>query len=218
MAVALVAHTLTTGSSSGGTSPAVDTTGASLLVFSIAQQGTDVTVSDSKTNSWTGLTVYGSTTKCRIFYVASPIVGTGHTFTVSGTSTFSIGFVAAFSGVKLTTPFESQSGATGTTTIQAGSVTPAENGALVIAALAGGATFSTLSLTIGSGFTRTDAASYITSTNYGGALAYLVQSTAAAVNPTWNPASGTPALTATNAVFAPAVAATAVQARVMVMA
>lgn len=218
MAVALVTHIATSGSTSGGTSSGVDTTGASLLVFSITQQGTDVTVSDNKSNSWAGLTVYGGSPKCRIFYVANPTVGTGHTFTVSGVNTFSMGFVAAFSGIKTTAPFESQNGVANApgTTIQAGSVTPAENGALIVAAVAGGSGFLS-TVTIGSGFTKTDSSAYVASTTYGGALAYLVQPTAGAINPTWTPGASV-AMTATNAVFAPAVVATAAQARVLVMA
>ena len=96
MAINLVASTTLAGTN-GGTSSAVDTTGANLLVLSAAYFST-ITVSDSKGNTWVPLTVRGSGPIHQLFFVASPVVGTGHTFTVTGTGIYVGVVVHAYNG------------------------------------------------------------------------------------------------------------------------
>ena len=219
MAIALVTNAAIAGGTAGGTSASLNTTGATLLVVVIAQQGTDVTVSDSKANAWTGLTVRGTSPKNRIWYAANPTVGPGHTFTISGASTFSAGDVQAFSGVATSSPFESQNGASATaSTIQAGVVTPVSSGSLIVAGIGGGAAFGGAAATIDSGFTKTNGQIYVGSTSYGVAAAYLVQSVAATVNPTWANFNAGIAVAATIAVFKPVLTAVSDQARAMILA
>src|ERR1700690_734511 len=103
MAISLVASVQIPGSTSGGTSAAINTTGASLLVMSIAQSVGEAQImpSDSLGNTWTALTKkWSASSGTCIYYVSNPNVGSAHTFTASdGPSTFCITQIAAFSGV-----------------------------------------------------------------------------------------------------------------------
>lgn len=200
MAVSLVANVAIPGAPNGGTSSSIDTTGATLLVIHVADaDGVATTVSDSKGNSWTALTARQNSLESQLYYCASPTVGSGHTFTTSASSAFPAGQVLAFSGVDAS-PFDTQNGNTTTdSTIQTGSVTPAEDGSLLVA---GVGHVRGVSPTIGSGFTVTDSNALSGGNYYGAGAAYLVQTTAAAINPTWTlDSSGV--LAATIAVFGP---------------
>jgi hypothetical protein len=52
----------------------------------------------------------------RLYYAANPTVGSGHTFSYTGASNFSSIFVAAFSGVATSSPFDKENGATSSAT------------------------------------------------------------------------------------------------------
>lgn len=188
-----MAHTVAASAAGNGfTTSAIDTTGADLIVISIGYyNGTNTaTVSDSKGNTWTALTqrVTANNGAHRLFYCASPIVGTGHTFTLAGASTFGSMEVAAFSGAAVS-PFVSEGGTTGAsgTSLNTGSITPTENNSLVITGACIrevanlGDTFS-----IGSSFTISDGQVGIGSQNLGSSLAYKIQDAAGAENPAWS--------------------------------
>lgn len=209
MAVSLVANVAIPGAPNGGTSSSIDTTGATLLVIHVADaDAVATTVSDSKGNTWTPLAARQNSVESQLYYCASPTVGSGHTFTTSASSAFPAGQVLAFSGVDAS-PFDVQNGNTTTdSTIQTGSVTPAEDGSLIVA---GVGHVRGVSPTIGSGFAVTDSNALYGGTYYGAGAAYLVQTTAAAINPTWTlDSSGV--LAATIAVFAPSAGGGAIAA------
>jgi hypothetical protein len=201
MAITAIAGTLA-GSSGGGaavTTGSIDTTGATLLVVAIACYHTsDTVVSDNKSNTWTALTVRTSGFyRNRLFYCKSPTVGSGHTFTA--TNSYNSIAVYAFSGTD-GSDAESENGATATsgTSLQPGSVTPTVNGSLVITSFMGHYTESHAI----TGFTKQDI------TQSSGAypslgLAYLVQTTAAAINPTWTWTFSPDACASAIAVFKP---------------
>src|SRR3989304_1512071 len=188
---ALVVHAKAAGAASA-TTPAIDTTGSNLLVLKISHlpSTTGFSVSDSKSNTWVEAAAsYASTsTKVRIFYAINPTVGAGHTFTISGTSLYGTIGVLAFSGADTTAPEDVHNGATtgSGVSLATGSITPSANGAIVVAGFSGGTGTSTY--TIGSGFSVTDTTDFVSggSGNTGGAAAYLIQGSAAAVNPTWS--------------------------------
>lgn len=173
----------------GGTSDAVDSTGANLIVIGIHNYSTfALTVSDSKGNTWTALTSYRTSNQSgiRFYYCLAPTVGSGHTFTVSSTAAYPVITAMGFSGVKTSSPFDVENGALNTTgtSRQPGSVTPAENGSLVIA----GMTFNgaVTSPSVDSSMTLQETVPYLAA-NYMGALAaYYIQPTAAAINPTFS--------------------------------
>jgi hypothetical protein len=199
MAFSLVAHTSTNTTSAG-----IDTSGANLIVIVL---GSDVNTqesasiaapTDNKMNTYTQLTPAvtwgtGAGGNCSIWYLYSPSVGAGHTFTNNATEFATQGFysviaVAAFSG-SASAPLDQQStGTTGSgTTVQPGSVTPGSANELLVA----GCGFSSIgTISVDSGFTITDQPSSAS----GGkpmALAYLIQGAAGALNPTFtNTVSG----------------------------
>lgn len=168
------------------TTAAIDTSGSDILiaVTSYYATGTD-SVTDSKGNTWVKLNDYtnGAFNRVTISYVKSATVGTNHTFTSSGANgSFPAIAVAAFSGSNTSAPFDQQNGSTSSDT--PGSITPTTDNQLIISGI------STLSgagsaPTIDSGFTVTDSHGNAASAYAGYGLAYKIQTTAAAVNPTW---------------------------------
>lgn len=200
MAITPVAATNWAPAANGGTSAAIDTTGANLLVISAAWYGATtpvLTVSDAKGNTYTGLTVRDNATRQRIFYVLTPTVGAGHTFTLTGTNILPAFHAYAFAGVA---SYQTESG--NVTIGTSGSVTPAANGALIVTGLV--ALTAAADAVAPPGFTLHQI-SYVASATVQGSAAYYVQPTAAAINPTWSwGAPGHTNVAVSTAVFLPA--------------
>jgi hypothetical protein len=182
MSWTLIAHTFAVGNP-GPTTPGIVTTGADLIIVNVVGGG-GPSMSDSNGNVWAPLTTQGSGPIGGLFYCEAPIVGAGHTFT-SGDS-FSVIEVQAWSGSNAT-PFDVENGNASNpgTSAPCGSVTPSVSGALIIAGAVFNGSNPTNPTTIDSGFTMLDEGHYQAGVNYGGAMAYLVQGAAAAVNPTF---------------------------------
>ena len=188
--MSLVANTFKQSSDTNAvTTDAIDTTGATLLVVAIS--GTSAagtrTLTDSKSNTWTqGAQSNNAFSQIVIFYATNPSsVGSGHTFTAGAAGTYPMAMVLAFSGTDTSQARDQQNSAGATsTTLQPGSVTPGQNGEVLVTALNGGFNGAT-TYSIDSGFTLTDQAGFLGGKAYGGAIAYLIQGTAAAINPTW---------------------------------
>jgi hypothetical protein len=195
MPPALVASTavLTTNNNTA-TTAAITTTGATLLVAVIADQaGVATTLTDSKTNSWTGLTtITGGNAEVRLYYAANPTVGTGHTFTATSTGAFPALAVLAFSGVALTSPFDVQSGAFDNNgsalTLAMGSITPGVANEVLVGGLCMGKAGVNIA-SVSTNFTLLDNFT-ATATAYGVASAYELQTTATARNLTWTTTVG----------------------------
>jgi hypothetical protein len=209
MAIALVAQA-GAGSTNGNnvTTVAVDTTGANLIVASVTDYTTPAVLSDSNGNTWTALARSGSASSpfTRLYYCDSPIVGAGHTFTASASGSVPTINVVAFSGALGASSYDSpnQNGATtgsNVTSIQPGSSgTPSVDGCVIVTACS----VQTLNtLAINSSFTIANQIGFVAAQRFGAGIAYLIQTTAAAVNPTWSWSN--PNTTATRiAVFKPA--------------
>lgn len=214
MAIALVTNVEASASGSQNvTTGSIDTTGANLIVIAACTYnlGSGPTVTDSKSNTWAPLTKYqlANATTLRLYYCENPTVGSGHTFTVSTSLDYPSVCVAAFSGVKTSSSFDVENGTANasSSTIATGSVTPSEDNELVITGFCFG---NTGTASIDNGFTITGQKQYNSSVNMGGALAYKIQTTAAAVNPTWT-ISGSPFQLATGIATFKAAAAAAGQ-------
>lgn len=182
----LKAHTNAAAASTSG----IDTTGADLIVVSLVfyEVSGSENISDSYSNTWTQIGTrisQGSGQAMAWWYCQAPIVGAGHTF--STTSALTVLNVEAWSG-SVASPLDQISSATGaSTTIQPGSVTPGSANELVLTPV--GASATSGSVTVDSGFTIPDAVVY--GGFWGGAMAYLIQTSAVAENPTWTiPPSG----------------------------
>ncbi len=185
-----------------GTTPAITTTGATLLVVAIANFGalaSGITVTDSKGNIWHTITAspFATTSySVTIFYSYNSgggalVLGTGHTATISGGAFEGIVF-AAFNGTLASgsTPLDQQNtnGATAATPYSSGSITPTQNGCLVLST-AGQNTTNGVQLTVNGNFTLGATFAKTASAAECG-LAYYVQPTAGSVAATWTDLSG----------------------------
>ena len=198
-ATAFAAPALLTHTHAGGTLPlttsGIDTTGATLLVVTLNGYGfsspASTTVSDSKGNTWIALTPEtdspGTTVVNTVMFYAWAALntGSGHTVTLSATNNFVGATFSAFGGTKVSAnPLgATQNGAltlSSVTTLQAGSITPSQDGALIIANLGTGD--GSASFTIDSGFSVIDQVAWVSGSNESNASAYLIQTHAAAVN------------------------------------
>lgn len=193
MAYSLVAHvSLLSTDGNGLTSASINTTGADFIVFVVIANNT-ISVSDSQggnSNTW-NLDVQETTFDRTFLYTCSPThVGSGHTFTITGTSVFPAGFVAAFSG-SAASPFDqsNHNAALAGTTIQPGSITPGQDNELLIAGVYyQNGTDPAASVDLS--FTITDQSQSSGGQHLGGGLAYLIQTSAAAKNPSWSRNTG----------------------------
>lgn len=186
MAIALVAH-VSAHSAAGGdiTTTSIDTTGATLLVAAVS--ATTPSVSDSKGNTWATAIAGTGVPTTTMFYVKNPTVGTGHTFTGSGTVPAICVF--AYSGTDTTADVDQSSAGANTSqaTAQPGSVTPTVNNEVIVTAFGD---FSNIpNYSVDSGFTIQEHQNYTAGAAFGIAMADLIQTTATAENPTWTPGS-----------------------------
>lgn len=197
MAVALVSSIVSQGTSGAVTSSAIDTTGATLLVLVLISyaSATESTISDSKGNTWTQRTAYinGTLERTRIYYCASPTVGSGHTFAASGTGSFPAIAVSAYSGTAASSPYDVEAGTqnSSTTSKATGSVTPSQNGDLLVVGAGFGSVGAPVSPAINSSFNVLGSVGNVNGVSFGVCHGYYVQPTAGAINPTisWTTAS-----------------------------
>jgi hypothetical protein len=196
------------------TTTAADTTGADLIIIACSSYSPNAVPneSDNQSNTYTDLTEYTDTTGgIRLHYKVNPTTNASHTFTCSATNSFPATLVAWFSGSYTAgDPFGQQNGAgfnSGSSSPQSvGSITPSEDNMLVVSAVSWDAgatsayTTSTGGLTVAQNQAKSGNAE-------GGALAYVIQTTAAAINPSWSWSGGTSNLAGTVASFKSAGAA-----------
>jgi hypothetical protein len=186
---ALVASGQFSNNSSGGTSSALNTTGATLLVITETHfQGSGrPSPSDSLGNTWNIVVCAGSGQETCLYYAANPTVGASQTFTVSQAGSY-IGFqILAFSGVPTSSPLDQSSSGAGASvsTIQASpSLTPSTANNLVVSGFGYNGT-ALPSATINGGFTVTNQQPFNAGVGFGNGAAYLFQSATTSVNPTW---------------------------------
>jgi hypothetical protein len=187
MAFTLIGHA---SASSAGSTNTINSTGANLIVVFSAFDGTP-TITDNYSNTWTPLTIQsgGAGNFGRFWYCYNPTVGAGHYFNT--TTGYAALFAQAWSGATAS-PVDQQNGSytngSVTSPLQPGSVTPTTANQLIITGVtsAGAESGNNISL----GFTITDNQNGVTGVTYGGSMAYLVQTSASAVNPTWTATSG----------------------------
>lgn len=206
MTYALVAHTVGFSTTSNGfTSSSINTTGADLLIVGLSEGGgvNNGTIFDSKGNSWGKLTqAINNGKSSELWFAWNPIVGTGHTFSVTGTTDFPALCVAAFSGSQTTSsPFDVQNSANAlsASTLATGSITPGSANELVVTCLQSDG--QGLAATISGGFTVLDSTTDASFGHQSASFAYLIQTTATAANPTWTRPSGSSTITANIASF-----------------
>lgn len=165
-----------------------DTTGASLLVAGIGRfAAVTPTLSDSKFNTLNALTEQSNLgdPACRLYYAENPAVGSSHTATATGSNIFSAFVFAAFSGAAIASVFDQQNGATALdTSLAPGSITPTEDNELVVTGFS--VNFGGDNPTVGSGFSTPVGENAVAGVCDSFWMAYLVQTSASSVNPTWS--------------------------------
>lgn len=191
MAFALISS-VAAGSPDGETftSGSIDTTGANLLVLCVASYDAEANpvISDSKSNTWTPRTGYENNDGgplVKIHYAENPAsVGAGHTFTVTGALRFASVGVLAFSGAVTSSVYDGENGnAPGSVaTIQPGSVTPSQDNDLLVCMVGSD---TSITETINSSFIKELDVNLVGGAHYGLAVAYKIQTSAGAENPTW---------------------------------
>jgi hypothetical protein len=180
------------------TTAGVNTTGANLIVvmagydagFSGTSSAIPVVTDNMGNGSYTGLPRQNSAlgNAGNLFYFANPTVGSGHTFTLTGTNTFPAIAVAAFSNAS-SSPFDSQIGAgdAGSPSVNpvGGSVTPSSNNALIVTGCTYGAATATDATNISGSFAIASHVAANVGIAYGCGLAWWKQPTSSATNPQW---------------------------------
>jgi hypothetical protein len=202
--IALIAHGAATAGGGLNTAivSAIDTTGATLLVAGVAYYTTGVpTLTDSKGNTWTQLTVYtGTSVNISIYYCANPVVGSGHTFQSTGSNSFTSVTVSAWS----LTANAAADGGIGAgqavaLTVAPGNLTPSEDNCLLVSVMAYFDQPAARTATVSAGWTLTDVITDATTSCQG--MAYQVQTTATVANPTWTPPQNQYGIVAAQAAF-----------------
>jgi len=208
MAYALVTN-VAAGSANGTsvTTGGVDTTGADLIVI-VVGGGSSVAVAptDSKSNTWTALTIskVDSGERCSMFYCSAPVVGAAHTFSIPVTaSSLPSICVAAFSGANTSGPLDLQEQdqawlpTPGTNDLTVGDITPSADGALVVSGVAANVanTWTVESVGGGGGLAATITDQVARNANHiGSVLAYYIYPGApAASRVVWNTDTATSA-------------------------
>lgn len=193
MAIAFIAGA-SGGGSTGFTSSSINTTGATLLVATVARYSgggsNPLTISDSKGNTWTAMTGWtssGTADTMQAWYSIPTSVGSGHTVTLTkgaGANPFAGGGFAAFSGTKATSPLDLEvqlNNSGSSTTHTATSITPSENDCLIVQMLGtDGASYSSINSSYSLAFSN----NWTGGIDVSSALAYIVQTTASASAPT----------------------------------
>lgn len=196
----LVAHTGATSSDTHTvTTSGINTTGANLILVAIGYYqdpgaGVPCVLSDSvggNSNTYTALTAHSSAdaTSGKLFYTVPTHVGSGHTFTCtdgSGFATFPGITVTAWSGAAGDPPLDQQNRAESmgsVTTVQPGSITPGQTNELLITTITH--IEASASVTVDSGFTVSDDIHLASGTGFGIAMAYIIETSIVAKNPTW---------------------------------
>lgn len=203
MTIAFVSSTAKQGARNGVTTDAIDTTGANLVVIHIAWYSvTSPSISDNQGNTWTALTTHNVASDCgsKLYYCLNPTTSASHTFTFGPANVYGGLVVAAFSGVKVSSAFDVQNGANSSSAsaLSTGSVTPSEDGELVIFGAGKGGNTTTVNATDVGSITGSFAG--ITATTYANGLGYEIQTTATARNPSLS-GSGTSSMAASIATF-----------------
>jgi len=179
------------------TTSAIDTSGADLIVLSVASYivVSNPLPSDSKGNTWhpARSAFSASLSRVSLYYAYNPTVGTGHTFTcgIPATQNFPSISVVAVSGALLTDPLDQTNGGTASssTTVSTGNITPTQDNELIVTSVAGQADITTG--TPPSGFTIQTSVTFAGGVHWSSGIATQIQTTATTIGATWTLGTGT---------------------------
>ena len=198
MAIALVSGTSKANGGFGPlTSDAFSTIGADLIVVYVGHLNSQATtcIDNQGGNTYTqlsGASRQTGTVSGAIWYIQNPATSATHTITVddAGASVVFNISALAFSGSTTSAAHTDNGNASSSAaTLQPGSATPSEDNCVLCCGLIHNDP-SSPAPSIDGGFTIGTSVAAVAATSFGSALAYLIQTTATAANPTWtiNPA------------------------------
>lgn len=202
MAIVLVTSAGAAGAATA-TTASVNASGVTLVVGFVTGRGT-ATMTDTLGSSFNGLTNQVNDAFGRFFWVIPSSPGAGYQVTggTSGGTRCAVSWLG-FSGTHASSPFDTQNGTMlFASPGQPGSVTPSEANCVVVTAIGGYFQFfdGAGASTVDSPFTRdgTSAVAGASGVNFSSEMAYDIQTTATARNPTWTGTSmaDTPAVIA----------------------
>lgn len=175
--------------SNGGTTTGIDTTGMNFIVVGVScGSGITPTFSDSKGNTWGVVAASSASPYALLYYCFNPIVGAGHTFTVTSAGGFNGICVTAFHGTINTAAIDQFSTVQTSGTSPVGtSITPSSNNQLVVTVMQNQS--ATGSYTVDSPYEVLITRVQSNGVAYGVGLGCYVQGTAAATAPTWHQAA-----------------------------
>lgn len=179
--------------STGGTTPAFNSTGANCIAVWLAYGGSP-TVTDNQGNTYTTGTARTNTVVGRWYYCLGATVSASHTVTIGGGSVVASCVVYALAGVATSAAYSSPGGVDITTGTAANSIgsnfTPPEDDCIVL--MGGGLGTPTISaLTGANGWTVDQWQSGVGGTYYGSMVGYKIQTTATAIPASQNWANWT---------------------------
>jgi hypothetical protein len=150
------------------------------------------TPTDSYSNTYTLLLSVnfddGLNVEQGLWYCSNPTVGSSHNWTPGAGATGSDVYCLAFSGAKSSSPFDTPqyngSGFVGIagTSHQFGGITPSVNGCLIVTGLA---SLNINNQITGGGWSTPESHDFLTTGWLGGGIAWMEQTTATSINPTW---------------------------------
>ena len=188
MAFALLTHTAKGATASNTvTTTAIDTTGATVIAIVLAGSlgaFTPSDLSDSASNQAAYLFCPVQNAGLILVFIINPATSASHTFTYTQTFSYPSLAVASFSGAAGGLQTSDGANNVASTTVQPGSLTPSGANGLLVTGYTNNLSTGTPTFTIDSSFIKTDQID-------GGAtpstvaLAYLIQTSAVSVNPTW---------------------------------
>lgn len=192
-AVAFVSS-VTAGSTAGlsFTTGSFDTTGANFIICNVAAASSvSVTVSDNKSNgNATARTDYENHPAgngIQAYYWTNPTVGSGHTVTATGVAYASM-TCFALSGVATSSPYDVENGAgsLSVTSQASGSATPSQNNDVCVTAVSLGGSYSSPNTPSSYTAPSPNETTYSSGNHQGILMAYWIQTTATATNPSWS--------------------------------
>jgi hypothetical protein len=185
MAYSLITNAKAIGGTNTATTGSLTTTGATLLVAFYTDFSDAAVLTDSKSNTWTHrATATVNSMRVKLYDCIGGTVGSGHTFDVTGASSFPTICVSAWSETSPAFDQSDTSTEVVLSEVTVGPLTPPQDGALFITGWANDVGDEAF-LSINQSFTILNGAASAT------ADAYFIQTTAAAKGPTWDGTSNT---------------------------
>jgi hypothetical protein len=184
--------------SSSVTTSGINTTGATLLLAAVSSYTGLAAVTDSLGNIWQTSKNTTVAASLVVYYCANPKTGASHTFTatcLSGASSPAIA-VQAFGGVDTLLAQPTLVSGSGVTSIQGAIVTPIFPNCFVVSAVSHFQTATTINMSFAAETVNGSSGSCCAV-----GLAYLIQTTATAENPTWSWTGSSGSASTINIVF-----------------